>query len=382
LASSVSAGDNHSCAVSSGTVKCWGRNNAGQLGNNTVFDEPAPVPVLGITDAVQVEAGGSHTCARLSNGTVWCWGGNVDGQLGNGTAAGSRVPVQVSGLTGATDISAGGNHTCAVLANGTAFCWGNNLNGQLGNGTNNDSRLPFAVSGITSARAVAAGGDHTCALLSDGTVRCWGSNRLEQLGTTSLLPGGRSNVPVIVTSVASAVNIAAGGSHTCVSVTSSGTRVRCWGDNFSGQLGSAWTVIAFPSTVETTSNTPLTVNGITTPTSAVAAGLDHSCAIISSDRTVRCWGENENGQLGNFTTFGFVPPGAGASPSSTVFPITVSGINSATRVTAGLFHSCALLASNRVMCWGRNSAGQLGNGTFVSSVTPVLVTGIAGAAAQ
>lgn len=382
LASSVSAGDNHSCAVSSGKVKCWGRNNAGQLGDNTVFDAPSPVLVTGITDAVQVSSGGSHSCARLSNGTVWCWGNNTDGQLGNNTTTGSRVPVQVSGLTGATNISAGGNHTCAVLADGTARCWGNNLNGQLGNGTNNDSSLPVAVSGLTSVAAIAAGGIHTCAVLTDGTARCWGSNVLEQLGNSVLLPGSRSNVPVTATSVISAVNITAGGNHTCVSVTSPGTSVRCWGNNFSGQLGSAWTVIVFPFTVETTSNTPLTVNGITTATGSIAAGLDHSCALISSDSTVRCWGENGNGQLGNFTTFSFVPPGAGASPSSTVIPVTVSGINSATQVTAGLFHSCALLSSGRVMCWGRNSSGQLGDGSLLSSFIPVLVTDTTGAGLQ
>ena len=380
LASSVSAGDTHTCAVSNSAVKCWGLNSSGQLGDDTATNSLSPVLVSGITDAAEVSAGGRHTCARLSDSTVWCWGNNTDGQLGDNTTAGSRVPVQVQGITTAAGISAGGNHTCSVLANGTVWCWGNNLNGQLGNGTNNDSSIPVQVSGITGASAVAAGGIHTCALLTDGTVRCWGSNVLEQLGNSLLLPGSRSNVPVTATTVSSAVEISAGANHNCVSVTSPGTRVRCWGNNFSGQLGSAWTVI-FP-VVETTSNTPLTVNGITTPTSSVAAGLDHSCAALSNDGTLRCWGENGNGQLGNFTTFSFVPPGAGASSSSTVIPVTVSGINSATRVTAGLFHSCALLASSRVMCWGLNSFGQLGDGSSVSSFTPVLVSDNTGAGAQ
>src|SRR3990170_823216 len=200
--------------------------------------------------ASSVSAGGRHTCARLSDNTVWCWGNNADGQLGDNTTAGSRVPVQVQGINTAAGISAGGNHTCSVLANGTVWCWGNNLNGQLGNGTNNDSSIPVQVSGITGASAVAAGGIHTCALLTDGTVRCWGSNVLEQLGNSLLLPGSRSNVPVTATTVSSAVEISAGANHNCVSVTSPSTRVRCWGNNFSGQLGSAWTVI-FP-VVETT----------------------------------------------------------------------------------------------------------------------------------
>lgn len=382
LASSVSAGDNHSCAVSSGRVKCWGRNSSGQLGNDTVFDAPSPALVTGITDAVQVSAGGSHTCARLSNGTVWCWGNNADGQLGDNTTAGSRVPVQVQGISAATGISAGGNHTCAVLADGTARCWGNNLNGQLGNGTNNDSSVPVAVSGITSAASVAAGGIHTCALLTDGTVRCWGSNVLEQLGNSSLLPGSRLNVPVTATSVASAVNITAGANHTCVSVSFPSTRVKCWGNNFSGQLGSPWTLNLLTLLPEATSNAPLTVSGITTATGSIAAGLDHTCSVISSDNTVSCWGQNGNGQLGTVTTSNFGSPGFGAAPFSTAIPVTVSGINSATQVTAGLFHSCALLTSGRVMCWGRNTSGQLGDGSFFSSFTPVLVADTTGAGLQ
>lgn len=382
LASSVSAGDNHSCAVSSGKVKCWGRNSSGQLGNNAVFDSPSPVLVNGITDAVQVSAGGNHTCARLSGGTVWCWGDNADGQLGDNSTTSSRIPVQVSGLTGATNISAGGNHNCALLADRTVRCWGRNTEGQLGNGTTIDSKIPVPVSSLASVAAVAAGGTHTCAVLTDGTARCWGSNLLEQLGNSILLPGGSSTVPVTATSVTSAVNITAGANHTCVSVNFPSTGVKCWGNNFSGQLGSPWTLNLLTLLPEATSNTPLTVSGITSAPGSIAAGLDHTCAVISSDNTLRCWGQNANGQLGTVTTSSFGSPGAGAFPFSTAIPVTVSGINSATQVTAGLLHSCALLTSGRVICWGRNTSGQLGNGTFFSSFSPVLVTDTTGAGLQ
>lgn len=385
LASSVSAGDEHSCAVSGGTVKCWGSNNSGQLGDDSIVNALSPVLVSGLPGTpAQVAAGGRHTCARLTDRTVWCWGENGNGQLGDNTTSDSRVPVQVQGINTAEDISAGGNHTCAVLADGTVRCWGDNLNGQLGNATNNDSSVPVPVSGINSVAAVAAGGIHTCALLTDGTVRCWGSNVLEQLGNAFLLPGSKSNVPVTATSVISAVNITAGANHNCVSVTSPNTRVRCWGDNFSGQLGLPWPLIFTPAPVfETTSNEPLTVNGITGATGSIAAGLDHSCAAVSSDNTVRCWGDNGAGQLGNFTPSPNIGlPGTGAPPFSTAIPVTVSGINSATQVTSGLSHTCALLASSRVLCWGQNTSGQLGDGSFIPSITPVLVSDSTGAGAQ
>lgn len=371
-ASSIDAGDFHTCAISSGGVKCWGRGSSGQIGNNSTAN--ALVPVL-VTDligtATQVSAGGRHTCARLSNGEVWCWGQNSDGQLGNGTFTGSSIPVQVTGITTADAVSAGGNHTCAVLADGTLRCWGNNVRGQLGNNSTNDSNVPVLVSLPTTVDAVAAGEAHTCAILSNGTVRCWGSNVLEQLGNASLVAGSFSRLPIEVTGVSSAANITAGTNHTCVRVTSPGTRVRCWGDNIAGQLGSAWTIIAFPF-FETTSNQALTVNNLTTPLGSLAAGLEHSCAVLTNN-TVNCWGENASGQLGNGTIAGFIPPGAGGSVSSTVFPVSVSGIGSATQVSAGQFHTCALLASGTVRCWGSNTFGQLGDSSTISAFTPVQV---------
>lgn len=374
LATSVSSGDFHTCAVSDGAVKCWGRGSSGQLGNNLTADALVPVLVSDLPGrAVEVASGGRHTCARLDNGQVWCWGENSDGQLGNSTFSGSRVPVQVTGITTAASISAGGFHTCALLTDGTLRCWGNNVRGQLGNNSLTDSNAPVLVTNIpATVRAVAAGGAHTCAILSDETVRCWGSNAFEQLGNASLFPGATSRVPVEVTGVAGAQTIASGTNHSCVTVTIPGTRVRCWGDNFSGQLGSAWTIIAFPFVFETTSNQALTVNSITTPLGSISAGADHSCAVLTNG-TVSCWGENASGQLGNGSIAGFVPPGAGASISSTVFPVSASSINSATQVSAGQFHTCALLSGGRVMCWGSNSFGQLGDGTTATALTPVLV---------
>lgn len=373
LASSVDTGDNHSCAVSSGMVKCWGLNSSGQLGDNSAISSLTPVVVSGITDAVQVSAGSRHTCARLSNGTVWCWGDNVDGQLGNGSTTDSRVPVQVSGLSNATDISAGGGHTCAVRADGSSWCWGRNTEGQLGNSSNADSLVPAQVStglGVAPAASISAGGLHTCALLQDSTVSCWGSNLLNQLGNSGVTAVSR-NIPVPVLSLTSAASISAGTAHTCAEVASP-QGVRCWGSNSSGQLARTWQVSGLPPfTPITSSPEALPVQGVSTP-SEVAAGSSHSCTILT-DNSVLCWGENADGQLGNGNFFGFVPPDGVFPATSTIVPVAVSGLSSASQVAGGQFHSCARLFTGQVMCWGRNTSGQLGDGTGILSATPVRV---------
>ncbi|CAG1064876.1 hypothetical protein BAC1_00444 [uncultured bacterium] len=369
-ASSVSTGDNHSCAVSSGNVKCWGLNTSGQLGNNSTASALSAVLVSGITDAVQVSAGSRHTCARLSNGTVWCWGDNVEGQLGNGTNADSLVPVQATGITGAIDLSSGGNHTCMVRADGSAWCWGRNTEGQLGNSSNIDSNLPVPVSGMTNAGKIAAGGAHTCARLLDFTVECWGSNVQNQLGNTGILAASR-NFPVAVSNMTTAVSISAGANHNCAVVTSP-SGVKCWGSDVNGQLARSWVPAIFPSPAITSFPDAQFVAGINTP-SGVAAGFAHSCAALTNN-TIRCWGENFDGQLGNGNFFGFFPPDPNASATSTVVPVGVSGISSAVEVAAGQFHSCARLFNGEIRCWGRNSSGQLGDGTGIFSSTPVRVT--------
>jgi len=156
-------------------------------------------------------AGGAHTCAVLSGGSVRCWGHNSFGQLGNGmtTNAYSTIPVAVSGISTATAIAAGNAHTCAVLSGGSVQCWGYNYSGQLGNGTNTASNIPVAVSGISTATAIAVGNYHTCAVLSGGSVQCWGSNGYGQLGN-GMTTNTDSNIPVAVSGISTALGVATG----------------------------------------------------------------------------------------------------------------------------------------------------------------------------
>src|SRR3989442_605769 len=208
----VAARGYHSCALlGDGTVWCWGRNVDGQLGNGTrasVDCSPGscgsstPVQVGGITGAAAVIAGGYHTCALFGDGTAQCWGRNDAGQLGDGTFTASSTAVRVGGLTGAAAVTGGFYHTCALLGDGTVQCWGRNAEGQLGDGSSIGTRAPTRVIGITGALAVSGGFQHTCALLSDGTVQCWGRNAAGQLGdgttTSSSTParGGGGTGPV------------------------------------------------------------------------------------------------------------------------------------------------------------------------------------------
>jgi len=353
-ATAISAGASHTCALlTGGSVRCWGLNNYGQLGNGTTTNSSTPVAVSGITTATAISAGNNYTCALLTGGSVRCWGLNNYGQLGNGTTTTSYTPVAVSGITTATAISAGYAYTCALLTGGSVRCWGGNWYGQLGNGTTTNSSTPVAVSGITTATAISAGGSHTCALLSGGSVRCWGFNNYGQLGNGTTTD---SSTPVAVSGITTATAISAGGwdfgFHTCALLT--GGTVHCWGANGAGQLGNG--------TTGGGSSTPVAVSGITTAT-AISAGGSHTCALLSGG-SVRCWGWNIYVQLGNGTT----------TSSST--PVAVSGITTATAISAGWDHTCALLSGGSVRCWGENGNGDLGNGTMTWTPVPVNVLGL------
>ncbi len=246
----VAAGYHHTCALlQDGTVQCWGDNTYGQLGNGmpippntprgsaSTAHSSIPVAVVGITNAVAVAASdGYHSCAVLQDGTVRCWGDNVSGQLGDGTRNNSSTPVTVAVINTAVDVSIGDFHSCALLQGGAVSCWGLNWTGQLGDGTGNDSNTPVLVSGINTAVSVTAGVIHSCAVLQDGTARCWGSNANGQLGNGTT---ANASAPALVSGISSALSITAGNNDSCAVL--SGGLVRCWGMNTYGELGNGTT---------------------------------------------------------------------------------------------------------------------------------------------
>jgi alpha-tubulin suppressor-like RCC1 family protein len=209
-------------------VKCWGNNDAGQLGDGTKNNSNVPVDVRGLSAAVQgIALGPNHSCALLSGGDIECWGSNSEGQLGNGKGIESAYPVKVDRLPGiATAIAAGSAHTCAILENGAVTCWGDNYSGALGDGTTVDRFYPQEVVGLPDkAKALAVGVSHTCALLVNGEAMCWGDNRYSQLGDGTIK---RSNSPVKVIGLSTGiVAVASGQYHNCA-LNSNGD-LQCWG---------------------------------------------------------------------------------------------------------------------------------------------------------
>ena len=355
-ANAITAGDSHSCALTTdGGVMCWGDNYFGQLGNNTTTDSRVPVNVYGLNSGVKaIAAGDSHTCALTTAGGVMCWGFNYFGQLGNNTTTDSLVPENVFGLSnGVQAITARWGYTCALTTGGGVKCWGYNNDGELGNNTTTDSRVPVNVYGLTSGvKAITTGHDHTCALTTGGGVKCWGSNYSGQLGNNTIT---NSRVPVNVFGLPSGVKaIAAGGVHNCALTLGGG--VKCWGLNGDGQLGNNTT---------TNSRVPVNVFGLSSGVQALAAGGIHNCVLMTGGGA-KCWGFNKDGQLGNNIT------------TNSRVPVNVIGMTSGVKaITAGYLHTCALTAGGGVKCWGYNYSGQLGNNTTTDSSVPVDVVGFA-----
>jgi alpha-tubulin suppressor-like RCC1 family protein len=321
----------------------------GQLASTT------PVSVL------DVSTGEALTCIVRSNHTVMCWGfnGPAIGALGNGSSVdNSDVPVTVTGITTAARVSVGGFHACALLQNGAVQCWGNNDRGQLGNGTTVNSSVPTQVSGLSAATGISAvgaypwGGEHTCAVLASGEVMCWGANSSGQLGDGTTFD---RSAPVLVAGIGGAAGVSAGGTDTCAWLKAGG--VRCWGSNQQGQLGNGTTTA---SLVPVPVSASALGNGVT-PVSA--SGEDYNCA-LRGDGVVLCWGGNQFGALGIGTT------------DDSWVPVPVSGITSATNVSAGIFHACAALKDGTIRCWGEDDA--LGNGSTATGVStnPVEVTAL------
>jgi alpha-tubulin suppressor-like RCC1 family protein len=320
----IAVGTSHVCALlRDSSVRCWGEG--GELGDGTSTTRARPVTVLTVAgrgplrNATQISAGGGQTCVRMTDGTARCWG--VNGALGNGRRA-SRLPVKVLNalgtgtLTHVAQISVGTMHTCVRIADGTARCWGYNNSGKLGDGTTTNHFLPVTVLNVARTAPqvritrIVAGREHTCARITDGTARCWGFNGQGQLGVGTTTDhwgpakvlNGQGTAPL-----QGVADLAVGGGHSCARI-ADGT-VRCWGAR--GALGDANTGSTpadqlLPTKVmDSTGSQPL--RNVT----QVSTGVGHTC-VLESDHTVRCFGENGEGELGDGTR------------TSRHFPVSVS----------------------------------------------------------
>jgi alpha-tubulin suppressor-like RCC1 family protein len=367
----VAAGSNHSLALCvDGSVRAWGKNDRGQLGDSTTSDRHAPVTVLvpsifqgdAVVDykpwseTIAVAAGSRHSLALRADGTVWAWGANDEGQVGDGTTADRHTPVAVLGvedraLSGIIAIVAGSAYSVALRADGTVWAWGANGQGQLGDGTTTDRPRPVLVKGLTRVSAIAARGTHTLALVGDGRVTSWGSNDTGQLGdgtTTDRPTPGPVTGPDGTGRLGEVVALAAGAGYS-LALRADGT-VWGWGQNAKGQLGDGTTKTRLkPVEVHDVSG-----GGTLTGVTAIAAGAAHSMALQGLAR-VFAWGWNNGGRLGDGTTIDRHAPVLVANQSQN----TVGAIG----IAAGQVHSLVVAARCNVRAWGSNSKGQLASTT-------------------
>jgi alpha-tubulin suppressor-like RCC1 family protein len=361
LLAMVLASTRADAAVSAGSALAWGDNFFGQLGNDTHGEGTntnIPVAVRNISGVKSVKAGCAHGLALKENGLVRAWGDNSSGQLGNAnTGTDTDVPVAIN-IENVKAIAAGCSHSLALKENGTVWAWGYNYYGQLGNdtsGAGTDKNLPVRVANIgTGAKAIAAGDNFSLALMKDGTVRSWGRNGDGELGNGAV---ELSDTPGPVSNLSNVKAIATDSyARHALALKTDGT-VRSWGRNVSGQLGNGASLPAIEK------RTPVRVANLT-GVQAIAAGGDHSLALMESGR-IKSWGNNNQGELGN---------GDHGDSADRSTPGSVIGLENVRSISGGGYHSLAVLESGRARAWGDNSSGQLGNGnTGTDTDVPVAV---------
>ena len=380
---SIVAGQGHACTrLTNGQARCWGSNHFGQVGDGSTDDRGSPVIVtnkLGtgpLKGVAKLSAGIAHTCAVLVNGQARCWGRNGTGQLGDGSDDDRPRPVAVSNVAGTGPlrkviaIAAGGDHTCALLASHQVRCWGSNNDGELGDGTQRMRQRPVVVKDPSGARPLTgvtqidAGYEHTCARLGSGQVRCWGFESDGQLGdggadTSSPLPVAvrKATGPGRLSDVR---RVDLGEFYSCALLDSG--RARCWGDNRSGQLGDGSTDDrSRPVTVkDSTGSAPLA------DIAELAAGGESTCGRLEN-RRARCMGDDDDGQLGDGTASDT------ARSLSWWSPMAAGRYPGSAQMAVGSRFACARLTTGSARCWGDNSLGQLGDGSFADSLVPVTV---------
>lgn len=277
------------------TVKCWGSNSFNQLGTGTGLDSPLPITVPSLTNVKAITSGSYHNCALLETGTVKCWGNNERGQLGVGTTTPNGQEhnyhfMEVQGLSGATAISAGIYHTCALLNTGGVKCWGDNSYAQLGIGMLENNYTALDTYQLSSGiKQISVGGISACAVTQTGKVKCWGYNN-----STGGVPDGR--FPTEILGFSGYVNkVSVGYKDKCVF--NDNGAVSCWVNREATTPGE----LPIPGEVNHQPIADLVSN-----VTDISVGYDSVCALQGDQ--VKCWGSNFSGQLGNNTNLDSTTP--------------------------------------------------------------------------
>jgi alpha-tubulin suppressor-like RCC1 family protein len=375
----VTHGITHSCFLKyNGTIWCSGRDDDGELGNSAETAIPTATPVqvrdstnAFITDATALGAGHVDACAIRADGSLWCWGENGNcndgGQLGDGTVSDRDTATRVQRedgmpLTNIAQVAGDYCHTCARDTAGGVWCWGDKDSGGLGDGgvASHLKAVPVKAMGggaISDAADLSLNGGHACYRSTSNAIWCWGLNFAGQVGN-----GDKTDQPNPV-HVFDSASIAAGRNHTCA--TNADGTVSCWGQGNQGRLGNGFgdrdpheaLDQPIPALVVTElGGAPF--GGV----ASVAAGAS-SCALMAN-KDLYCWGVNLYGQTGT---------GPGTYVPMPVLKADGTPLHGVTRVIARYNRTCAFTTSGALYCWGRNSEGQLGLGTFknVGFATPI-----------
>lgn len=388
----LTTGDAHTCAAyANQVVKCWGENLGGQLGiGNRLSKGLLPQQMGQYLPAVDIgmpgipildlAAGSSHTCALFEGGTIKCWGGNNAGQLGLGDLENrgddpGEMGIALPAVDLGTDavvkaISAGYAHTCALLTDGRVKCWGSILGlgdniihgatpGTMGN------NLPAVDLGATPL-AISAGYWYNCALFEEGKVKCWGNNDHGQLGLGDTKDRGMdpsqmgANLPFVKLGIGKrAIDIRAAGQHTCALL--EGGSVKCWGLNLGGMLGMPSS--DFDSAI---GNDPTEMGdalqkvdlGPEATVIALEGSVGNTCATLS-DQSIKCWGVNQYGSLGLGDA---AHRGDKLEEMGENLPALELGTGAQVHsLRLGPSFTCAWLVGERIKCWGRGELLGLGD---------------------
>lgn len=374
----LSIGEYHACALDAqGTTFCWGTNtNFLEYG---MINPTSSLPVKTSAQPFASLSGGpsQHTCALTTSRAGYCWGRGGRGEMGNGIdGAGTsssdtgNPPTAVSFTEKWDDIRVGRLTTCGVTTTGVGYCWGLNQHGEIGDTLippNTRVTTPHKVIGGIEFTSIVPGWIHTCGIAKSGAAYCWGDNSSGQLGIgiTDDLPHAQ---PLIVSFTQPFKKLALSARSTC-GLTTSNT-ILCWGYNGTGQLGDGTTTLhSSPAPISSSLKfTDISMGSgfagglgtnVTIPAGIAQGGIAHACA-LATDGTVYCWGWNGAGQVGDGST------------TTRLTPVPITGGVKMTSVALGGAYSCATGAT-AIFCWGANAAGQLGNATFTDSAIPVNV---------
>jgi alpha-tubulin suppressor-like RCC1 family protein len=389
----LALGSEHACALfGDHTVKCWGKNDHGQLGLGDAIDRGSSPDTMGAAlptvdlgqgrTAIAIAAGFDVTCAVLDTHELKCWGWSPFGELGLGDTAtrgdapgsmGDALPVVDLGPSARVDaVHVGNYHVCALLHDGSIRCWGDaNASGSATShgaapGTMG-AALPAVQIGTKKAvKHVFAGFNTSCAILDDEATKCWGSNEQGELGLGDTK--GRGSEPGTMGDALPAIDFGAPRRAVQVAPSSYSTcallddgSVRCWGNGADLGLGNTKSYGGTPGTMGV--NLPAVDLGAGRTALTLTTGARWACALLD-DHQIKCWGYNPAGQLGqgDIDSRGDAPFEMGdALP-----PIDLGAGTSALAVEAGSFFGCAILATREVKCWGANSHGELGLGDTAS----------------